>query len=240
MATSKQRVAEIRKLEAEVLSDRRNANKILDIRRVAETETETTTTSGSSCSKEVKLAAVHSLRRIFSEILESGIILASKSTSSSSSSTSIASLQKYIIWIVAQINSYVDLLCGLVHSDDLDIQAVSIRTLMEFVMREHMYRPEVVFGVHTYTKLLRSLLLGPDIDVDILLMFRDEVLDKTDCIFYTLKITRRFLTQLKELRKEMTYAGDKDIEAEIISKFVRSGTGFGSDLAISARTKKRI
>ena len=149
------------------------------------------------------MAAVHSLRRIFCDILESGVILATKSTTSSASSSSAASLQKYAQWIISQINSYIDLLCWFIHDEDIGMQAVAIRTLMELVMREHMYKPEVTFGVHTYRKLLLSLLLGADIDVDVLLMFRDEVLDKADCIFYSLRTIKTFLAQLKEVQKEI-------------------------------------
>ena len=222
-------VAEIRRLEAEALTDRKNANNILEIRRRAEAQIQSN--DGSDSSKEIQMAAVHSLRRIFCDILESGVILATKSTTSSASSSSAASLQKYAQWIISQINSYIDLLCWFIHDEDIGIQAVAIRTLMELVMREHMYKPEVTFGVHTYRKLLLSLLLGADIDVDVLLMFRDEVLDKADCIFYSLRTIRTFLAQLKEVQKEISPQSDERNRQEIISNFVRSGgSGFGAHL----------
>ena len=85
----------------------------------------------------------------------------------------------------------------------------------------------MTFGVHTYTKLLRSLLLGPDIDVDILLMFRDEILDKADCIFYSLRIIRTFLLQMKEVQKDLSHSSSSKNHQESLSRFVGSESGFG-------------
>jgi U3 small nucleolar RNA-associated protein 19 len=58
-------------------------------------------------------------------------------------------------------------------------------------------KPEVQawFGVHTYKAMLESLLSLDDIDIDILLMLREEVFSKPDCSFYTLLVIRNLLKE---------------------------------------------
>jgi hypothetical protein len=51
------------------------------------------------------------------------------------------------------------------------------------------------FGVHTYKAMLESLLSLDDIDIDILLMLREEVFSKPDCSFYALLVIRNLLKE---------------------------------------------
>ena len=133
---------------------------------------------------------MHSLRRVFGGVLENGLLLRSEAQDIGGSSEP---MEVYANWIRAQLTSFLDLLHGLVIVDDVEVKAAAIRTTMEFVMREHMYRPQCVFGVTNYGHLLHAMLLSPEIDIDVLLAFRDEVLDKADCIFYG-EWVKRFLS----------------------------------------------
>ena len=176
-------VARIREMEMSVRNDKKKANFILDIRKILSDE---------NLLQTIRLAAMHSLRRIFVHIMETGILLSSMS----SSSLAVDSLAEYVKWITQQLQSYLDLLTGIISREGSEIQAAAIRTSMEFVQREHMFRKSTIFGVNTYTNVIKALLIRREIDIDILLMFRDEVLVKADCTYYGLKIVRSILAQV--------------------------------------------
>ena len=54
----------------------------------------------------------------------------------------------------------------------------------------------------------------------VFLMFRDEILDKADCIFYSLRIIRTFLLQMKEVQKDLSHSSSSKNHQESLSRFV--------------------
>jgi U3 small nucleolar RNA-associated protein 19 len=52
-------------------------------------------------------------------------------------------------------------------------------------------------GVGTLTALLSALALGPEMDADVLLLLRDEIFSKTDCLYHGLLIIRRIILSAK-------------------------------------------
>lgn len=89
-------------------------------------------------------------------------------------------------------------------SSDVKLQMASIRTMVEFVKREYLFREETIanggrksFGLSSYRLLLKALLHADQIDVEVLLMLRSDVFAKADCAFYALHILRVLLSQLK-------------------------------------------
>jgi hypothetical protein len=88
----------------------------------------------------------------------------------------------------------------------------AIRTLVEFVKREYLFRDDTVmkggrksFGLSSYRLLLKALLYADQIDVEVLLMLRSDVFAKVDCAFYALHILRVLLAQLKEENQNLEY-----------------------------------
>ena len=83
----------------------------------------------------------------------------------------------------------------ILHGGDLKLQTVALRTLIEFVKREYLYKDidtisekneieqKKEFGLRTYEHLIKALLKSEEIDVDLLLMIRSEV-----CIYIQLFI----------------------------------------------------
>lgn len=128
-------IANIRDLESSVKADRKKSNNILTIRDIL---------ANTELSPAIRLVAMHSLRRIFISILESGILLHKKDATSEN-------LVEYIKWVTSQIVSFLDTLNAIMITEVGELQAATMRTIVEFVQREHMYRPSVVFGVSTYT-----------------------------------------------------------------------------------------
>lgn len=71
----------------------------------------------------------------------------------------------------------------------------------QFSKREHLMqqaggRPHL--GVATLTSLLSALALGPEMDADVLLLIRDEIFSKTDCLYHSLLILRRIMMSAKK------------------------------------------
>lgn len=115
----------MRELEQLVIVDAKNANFLLVIKKQLQDE---------SISKEERTAALHSLRRIFINFLESGR-LESTFVSSHSNQSDVSSdsgkLQEYKKWLIQQFNSYQTTLRKLICSNETYLQAPAIRTMLE-------------------------------------------------------------------------------------------------------------
>jgi hypothetical protein len=118
-------VASIREMESAIRDDKKQANLILDIRRAL---------SRTDLPVAVRLAAMHTLRRLLIAILESGLLLSSSSLSSSTKGSENEVLQEYKTWIGNQLKTYLDALEGIVLLEADDIQAAAIRTIVEVLL----------------------------------------------------------------------------------------------------------
>jgi hypothetical protein len=118
-------VQKVRELEQLVIADAKNANFLLVIKKQLQNE---------EISKEERTAALHSLRRIFVNFLESGRLessfVSSKSNQLSQSADS-GKLQEYKRWLIEQFNSYQRILRQLIASNDPSLQAPAVRTMLE-------------------------------------------------------------------------------------------------------------
>ena len=194
-----EQVQEIRELEKLVISDIKNVNSLITIKKHLH---------DINNQKNERIASLHSLRRIFLNFIENG-----KLTSSISGGRD-KKREEFHQWLVQQYRSYQETLCTLISENDSFFQVPAIRTMLEFVRREHMISrnicnrssPELsigpiacssLFGTRVYQSMLNALLSVHDIDFDVLVMLRDEVFSKVDCMFYTLLTIRNVITELK-------------------------------------------
>jgi len=120
-------IKEIRDMEKQVANDIKSTNLLLDIKAKL---------NSSSAARDVRMASLHALRRLFVQFLEtSRLRLAEQSASDSSSSASNREahekLREYKLWLLRQYASYKDDLCSLILSGDDALIAPAIRTLME-------------------------------------------------------------------------------------------------------------
>ena len=104
-------------------------------------------------------------------------------------------LKQYRKWIIKNLLLFQKSLNDILHGGDLKLQTVALRTLIEFVKREYLYKDidtisekneieqKKEFGLRTYEHLIKALLKSEEIDVDLLLMIRSEV-----CIYIQLFI----------------------------------------------------
>lgn len=179
--------ASIRALEKNLLADpTKHVNTLLTLRDFLRDEAQVV---------DVRLAALHSLRRVFIEFVESGRMMQVASIGGSK-------VREYKQWLHQHLQSYQEILCHLVASRQDAFIAPAVRTMMQFVGREHLLNvaeaalrkskpPPALFGFQTYASLLAALLSSDcELDIDTLLMLREEIFDKPDCVYYALRIIR--------------------------------------------------
>jgi hypothetical protein len=109
-------VNRIRDLEQQVLQDAKKVNSILPIKQFLKDEEQ---------SKDVRMVALHALRRIFIHLIETN-----RFASTTSKGTEGATNQ-YRQWLVQQLDSYLQILREIVSSSDVAFQAPAIRTTLE-------------------------------------------------------------------------------------------------------------
>mmetsp|Transcript_8922 Transcript_8922/g.13399 ORF Transcript_8922/g.13399 Transcript_8922/m.13399 type:complete len:571 (-) Transcript_8922:55-1767(-) len=193
-------VARIRSLEACILSSKKHAKSTTEIIEKLMDD---------DCEKAVKLAAMHSIRRVFVNFLENNYFL--KSTVESSGDSAVAEkLDKFRAWLMQQYNTVKGKMLDLCCSEKLKIQAAAIRTIIEFVRYENTSSDlSQLFGMKTLHALITKLVMGPDIDVDILLLLREEVMSKPDCEYHSLLCLRRILSEEKASTRDQVSDGEE-------------------------------
>ena len=180
-----EQVQHVRELEKLVISDTKNANSLIAIRKQLEDEDNV---------KDVRMAALHSLRRIFVHFLDTGRF----SVTSKDDKDKGKKLDEFRKWLVQQLSAFQENLHEYIANNDSMFQAPAIRTLLEFVRRDHLLSrspttSSATFGVRTYQAMLEALLSVDDIDFDVIIMLREEVFSKPDCAFYAMLIVRNLL-----------------------------------------------
>jgi len=132
--------------------------------------------SNSEESNEARIAAVHALRRIVLHYIENGWFHRQPSSSDSSSAKKAAIYNK---WFQSQFSSIKDSLIQLL-SEDEAFHAVAVRTYTElmkvdtFVEEGPTSSPRL--HMESFKALMFALVISKnEIDVDLLLMIKDEV-----------------------------------------------------------------
>eukprot|EP01041_Mallomonas_annulata_P002903 gene2903-5694_t len=178
----------IRDLEASVISDIKNSNAIISIKKYMKVEQ----------ADNVTMAAFHSLRRIFSNIMENGFLKPSTKNKESDQG-------KARRWMLKQLNDYKEILYEWTNCGNIDRQVPAVRTILEFVTRDYLLMEnnntsvpgKPSFGADTYTALFQNLLQAKEIGIDLLLMIREEVLSKADCVYYAMLVLSSSLRAAK-------------------------------------------
>lgn len=186
----------VRQHEADIIKDIKFSNSLLAIRKLTKENDE---------NMQLKIAALHSMRRIFVHFLDNitDLIVAKDSSDNK--------MSQFKAWYVKQYYAYVDELkvyasISASSKDELLLQAPAVRTLLEFTKREHIIHsatPFPVFGRQTFEYLLYSLLQCEDIHLDILLVVRDEIFCYLDCVYYAFLILRQQLVKVKRELKAL-------------------------------------
>lgn len=201
-------IASIRELESSIIQDKKNINNLVKL-----------TTYVKSSRSAVSIAAIHSLRRAFTHIFESTLIKSPKTVDGSQLSSKIKEIRA---WVVAQYWTSVSAMCGVMSNGDVEVQTVSIRTIFSFVNREYLlaesHHNTQYFGAKTFNKLLCAVAGAGAVDIDVLLMMRNEILVHPDCTFYTLMWLRDELQQLKSNPENF---GDSESRAQNILDLLR-------------------
>jgi hypothetical protein len=110
-------IQHVRDLERALLHDIKNANNIVEIRKVA---------ANDNLHKDVRIAAIHTLRRIFITFAEEN-----KVTKPSVDNKS-KSVEKFYSWFIGQYHEYQQLLCGMLQDADKDwAHEIAVRTMLE-------------------------------------------------------------------------------------------------------------
>jgi U3 small nucleolar RNA-associated protein 19 len=209
MSSAKQVTKKIHEIESGVKKDPKQANGILQIKKyLAEGQ-----------NREVRQAALNSLRRIFCEFLESGRLTITKESGSKKDKQDDgkkSKLREYKVWLKKQFTDFQDTLCGFVSGRDEETITPAIRTMIEFTRREWMITrgqedkdqggeaaaavmtKKAHFGVECFTSLMRALCYSDkDVEVEVLLMMRNEIFDKADCRFFAWLVLRKLLVDAK-------------------------------------------
>eukprot|EP00605_Chrysophyceae_sp_TOSAG23-4_P002958 GSChrysophyteH1.ASY1.ANO1.3257.1 assembled CDS len=196
-------VARIRALEKEISTNPKSANKILALKEKL--------VGGRN---EVRLASLHSLRRIFVSFMDTG-----KLTIVKQNDPDATSLNEFKQWLQLQLQSYQECLCESIKTGDTVMMAPAIRTMVELVRREWLVRQDCMdskevqkarFGVRGYTMLMNSLLYSDvDLDIDALLVMRSDVFARPDCAYYAFVLIKRALKDAKKALKSSPDSADK-------------------------------
>ena len=115
----------MRELEQQIIADAKNSNFLLVIKKQLQND---------DISKEERIAAMHSLRRIFVKFIEDGRLVSSFASANGnqlSSSDGTGKLQEYKKWLIEQFNSYQRILRQLITSNDVSLQLPAIKTMLE-------------------------------------------------------------------------------------------------------------
>lgn len=191
----------VRLMEISVLADVKNCNSILKIKKFMKAD-------GSDI--KLKTAAFHSLRRIFTYFIDSERL---------SRPDGNESFSVYKDWIVKQLDDYKSILYSWLQLGDIGMQIPCVRTIIEFVARDHLISTNMKpvgrgsFGIKTYKYLIRSLLVTQQLDVDTLLMMKEEIFSKADCSYHALSVINTFLRELKAQQGE---DGSLSLESTVI------------------------
>jgi len=216
--SNKEIVAKIRELESLIAADPKHANDVLLLKQHLASE-----------ATDIKLAALHALRRLFITFLDSGRLTISaaaqpavttgKSTGKKGSDKE-DHLRDYKLWLQQQLQGFQQALCGFVQAGDAAAIAPALRTLTELSKREWLIQRggsdsdtrKARFGIRTYSALMLALFNAREIDVDVLLLLRAEVLAMPDCAYYSWIILKRTLRDAKHGARQAMASGDKNFE----------------------------
>ena len=212
--SQKEIVAKIRELESKIAANPKQSNDILLLKQHL-----------NSTVLDVKLASLHALRRLFVTFLDSGRLTISQSqhgkSTDNKSSGKDGHLRDYKLWLQQQLQGFQQNLCEFVQAGDESVMAPAIRTLIELVKREWLIQRggsdkdtrRARFGIRTYSALILALLRAKEIDVDVLLFLRSEVLGMSDCAYYAWIIIKRTLRDSKREARNAVASGDKELRS---------------------------
>jgi U3 small nucleolar RNA-associated protein 19 len=181
-------VQEIRKLESS-LEDPKNSNNFVKLRQIMDDEEE---------ESPLRMAALHSLRRVLLRLIGSKKLCRS-------SKEEDERVTKYRMWLHRQYTAYCGSLCEWVRSGmSIEGQVASIRTLLEFVriecdMSSASECPTSVtfFGLKTFRSLISALFECPDLNIDVLLVVKEDIFEKPDALFYSFLVLQEQLKGVK-------------------------------------------
>jgi hypothetical protein len=170
----------VREQEKLIFDDVSNINNILFIRNVIKKNIDDDT---------IVLATLHSLRRIFIHLLDTAVYSSCKLNKNTSVFT----------WLNKQYKLFKNSLYELIFQNRKHIVAPSLRTLIEFVKRDYLVysSDNVFFGYETFSTILQKLLACPNLDIDIVLMMRQEIFHLADCSYYAMRAVYEVLLTQK-------------------------------------------
>eukprot|EP01039_Chlorochromonas_danica_P006961 gene6961-7701_t len=194
-------IRQIHELELAAIDDIKNINNIKTIYQ---------TVTNDDKAKKVRIAAIHSLRRLYVDYLENNKLATLKPNE--------AATTKLKKWFNTQYNQFIDMLCKALSSVETDwLHALSIRTLLELLkwdvaIREDEEIQGIRFGLVTYRALFQALINGgEEVDVDLLLLLKDEVFQYHDCAYFGLSLLKELTEELKEDIKEVSSGPSTDL-----------------------------
>lgn len=156
--------------------------------------------TNSSESTEARIASVHALRRILLHYVESGWFHRQPSSSDKSSAKKADVYNK---WFQGQYASIKDGLIQLL-SEDEAYHAVAVRTYTElmkvdvFVEEGPSSSPRLL--MESFKALIFALVISKnEIDVDLLLMIKDEIISLHDCDYYAMLVLKEMIVEVKDM-----------------------------------------
>ena len=158
-------VQTIREHEKSVLSSVENINEILSIAKLIKTHPSSTA---------IQLAGLHSCRRLFLHLLENHTFLRSHESEET---------RTIYLWLRKQYEAFKSTLFKWIVENKENLIAPSIRTLLEFCKKDYLQfsSTNITFGCETFSRLIEALVRSADLDIDVVLMLREEVLNDLIC-----------------------------------------------------------
>ncbi|KAJ1440793.1 CBF/Mak21 family-domain-containing protein [Ochromonadaceae sp. CCMP2298] len=191
-------VQQVRDLERSVKSDPKAANDIIALRKIV---------ADDSKAADTRIAAVNALRRIFIHYVESN--WSRRAVPKSAAAAKKAN--EFNSWFQGQFGTYKSVLIQLATHDNDSFQAVSIRSYIEMMKLDSAVADgptaKPVFNMESWKNLLVALLVSQkELDVDLLLMLREEILSLHDCLYFAYIAVTDLTLEIKDMIRQSSDA----------------------------------
>ena len=151
-------LSKIRELERTIASDPKQVNAILLIKQYL---------VDSEIRSEVRLASLHSLRRLFMHFLESGILSGDEESGKKDGDKKDKALRDYKTWVQQQYVHFKGCVNALVSSGEPSMLVPAIRTILECSRKEWLFQVSIryIFKIKSLNAcVFSSLVVGACLD----------------------------------------------------------------------------
>lgn len=176
---------------------------------------------------DIRVMSMHTLRRVFLHYIEQGWYYQSVTDASSIDDKK---RNQYNLWFRKQFFSFKDILIDFINSKEDIYHAVSIRTLLELIKFDSLLEngPEAIseMNIESWKRFIMALVISKnELDIDLLLMLKDEILGlHHDLVYFSFITLKDIILEVKEvyqesISKRIIVGSNYDDKSSILTNF---------------------